>query len=73
MVAPHNRFFFPLALCYKHPERVNTKGNWHLSDFRNHYINVRVCDKKKRSTCKPRKEIVEFVRQSNFYVLVQTN
>ena len=44
-----------------------------LEDFNIPYVVILVCDETKRSTCKSRKEIADFVRFSNFYVLIQQN
>lgn len=71
LVASQITFLFPMGLCLKHPDRVNIKGSYMLGpDHTVQYILVAVCDKNKRSTCKSRPEIVEFVKNSNFYVLI---
>ena len=44
-----------------------------IDNFSVPYIVIAACDKTKRSTCKSRKEIADFVRGSNFYLLFQDN
>ena len=73
LVVPTLSYFWPFGLCFKYPDRVDIRGNAYVTDFSNQYIYVVACDKDKRSTCKPRKQIVEFVQNTNFYVLIQNN
>ena len=61
--------FYPMAICFKHKDKVSFRGNYLLNDFKNYYIYITACDSNKRSTCKPRSDSVEFVRKSNFYLL----